>query len=83
MPAGAVTSVSVYDPLVWVNVTEAIAREMLADRLNGERLVLIWMRLWRKTSSQSHFKIFVEWEGVNTAKGYVTWLGEDRVEFSR
>ena len=73
------TSVFAQEMIMWVNVTEAMARAMRSDKLGSEALVLLWMRHWRQIQGSSAIVINVEWRDVVVAKGDTTWLGDDRV----
>lgn len=76
---GAVVKAEAMDSLLWISVPKAMATAMMADRLQAEQLVKVWMRGWRSETSRKAVTVYVLWEDVEVAKGDTTMLGEDRV----
>lgn len=78
---GIVTAIRAYDTLLYLTVSEPMARQMLADTLKSEALVKLWMGLWRRHSGHSIVTVYVMWSGVEVARGDHSILGRERVRF--
>lgn len=77
--AGAVTSASAMDALLWLKVSEDLARAIRADRLKGEQLVLTWMKGWRQQWGRPTVSVTLEWRDVEIATGETTVFSGDQV----
>lgn len=77
--AGAVTSASAMESLLWLKVTEDFARAIRADTLRGEQLVQTWMKGWRQESGRQSVSVTVEWQDVTVATGETTLMSGDQV----
>ena len=76
-----VTRIEAYETLLWVHVTELLAREMIADTLTAESLVKTWMSAWKRLSGSAAVTVYVMWRNVEVAQGDVALFGGDRVRF--
>lgn len=78
---GAVEGAYAMESLLWVKVSEAMARALRADHLRGEQLVKTWMRGWKSVTGSKAVTVTVEWRDVEIAEGETTLLSGDQVTF--
>jgi hypothetical protein len=78
---GAVEAAYAYQSVLNVDVSRAIADQMLADRLTAQALVKVWMRGWRQHSSSGAVSVSVRWNDVEILEGETTLMSGDQVTF--
>ena len=64
---------------LWISVDRNTRIALTSDRFEAKRLVLGWMRGWKRAWGIEYVKVHVEWEGIKIATGASSLFSGDEV----